>query len=136
MSREPIFTGLCAMCANLLYGSSSAGAANSNCKSGAPIDKQGRPVLTAAAAPDVNAQPPCFLRYSPGVFAAEAPAMFAHDPESNALRLVDSTNGYPWVSEKPGELLYCQDCHDRWLSTSERNRWRHIPFRDKASQGN
>ena len=108
----------------------------SNCKSGPPIDKQGQAVRTAAGAPDVDAQPPCFLRYSPAMFAAEAPAMFAHDDETNALSLRDSEGGYPWISERAGEWLYCEDCYERWLSTSERSRWHFVPFRDKASQGN
>ncbi len=62
--------------------------------------------------------------------------MFEHDEESNALRLRDNENGYPWMSERAGEWLYCVDCYDRWLSTSERSRWHFVPFRDKASQGN
>ena len=62
--------------------------------------------------------------------------MFEHDEDTNALRLRDNENGYPWMSEKPSELLFCVDCYDRWLSTSEKTRWHFVPFRDKASQGN
>ena len=62
--------------------------------------------------------------------------MFVHDEETNALGLRDNEEGYPWVSEKRGEWLYCADCYDRWLNTSERSRRHFIPFRDKASQGN
>ena len=62
--------------------------------------------------------------------------MFEHDEDTKALRLRDSENGCPWISEKPGEWLVCVDCYDRWLSTSERTRWHFVPFRDKASQGN
>ena len=63
-------------------------------------------MTTDAGAPDVDAQPPCFLRYSPAMFAAEAPAMFEHDEETNTLRLRDPEGGYPWMSERAGEWLY------------------------------
>ena len=61
--------------------------------------------------------------------------MFVHDKETNALRLRDAQDGYPWVSEKHGEWLYCADCYERWLNASDRSRWNFVPFRDKASQG-
>ncbi len=76
VSRDALFSGMCAMCANLLHGS--VGTKVSNCLSGAPIDKNGQAVLTAAGAPDVDAQPPCFSRYSPAMFAAEAQAINTH----------------------------------------------------------
>ena len=62
--------------------------------------------------------------------------MFVHDEETNALGLRDKEEGHPWVSEKRGEWLYCADCYDRWLNTSERSRRHFVPFSDKASQGN
>ena len=62
--------------------------------------------------------------------------MLVHDDETNALSLRDPEGGYPWISERAGEWLYCEDCYERWLSTSERSRWHFVPFRDKASQGN
>ena len=130
-SKDGLFTGLCAMCAVLLYGPTAGKV--SNCKSGRPINKNGASVCTADGLPDIDAQPPCFLRFSPHLFAEEAPWLFEHDPDTNVLRLRREDEGYPWVSEKDGEWLYCSDCYDRYLSTNERARVHHVPFRDKAT---
>ena len=54
----------------------------SNKKVGPPIDRDGK-VLMHEGVPQTSAQPPFLLRYSPMVFAEEAPAMFSHDPETN-----------------------------------------------------
>ncbi len=70
-SKEGRFICLCAMCAVLLYGP--GGGKLSNCKCGRPIDKNGSPVCTADGAPDIDVQPPCFLRFSPHVFAEARP---------------------------------------------------------------
>lgn len=130
VGKEPLFTGLCAMCANLLYGSAS-GHGISNCKAGHPIDKDGVALHTDSGCPDIEAQPPCFLRFSPQLFAKEVPYVFEHDSATNRLRLKNIDGGYPWFAEKPGHWLYCVDCYDRYISRSERS---HVPFRDKASQ--
>ena len=130
VGKEPLFTGLCAMCANLLYGSCS-GRGISNCRAGHPIDKHGVAVPTVDDRPDTGAQPPCFLRFSPQLFAEEAPHIFEHDASTNRLRLKNTEGGYPWYAEKRGHWLYCTDCYDRYIAKSERS---HVPFRDKASQ--
>ena len=130
VGKEPLFTGLCAMCANLLYGSWN-GRGISNCKAGHPIDKNGAAVHTEAGHQDTGAQPPCFLRFSPKVFAEEAPHIFEHDAATNRLRLKNTEGGYPWYAEKPGHWLYCTDCYERYIAKTERS---HVPFRDKASQ--
>ncbi len=55
-------------------------------------------------------------------------------------RLSDSPAGFRSTGGSCGVLWvrarYCEDCHERWLSTQERSRWHFVPFRDKASQGN
>ena len=130
VGKEPLFTGLCAMCANLLYGSWT-GRGISNCKAGHPIDKNGTTVHTEAGCPDTGAQPPCFLRFSPKLFAEEAPHIFEHDPATNRLRLKNTEGGYPWFAEKRGHWLYCTDCYERYIAKTEKS---HVPFRDKASQ--
>ena len=130
VGKEPLFTGICAMCANLLYGSWN-GRGISNCKAGHPIDKNGAVVRTEVGRPDTGAQPPCFLRFSPKLFAEEAPHIFEHDPATNKLRLKNTEGGYPWYAEKPGHWLYCTDCFERYIAKTEGS---HVPFRDKASQ--
>ena len=130
VGKEPLFTGLCAMCANVLYGSYS-GRGISNCRAGHPIDKDGVAVCTVDNCPDTGAQPPCFLRFSPQLFAEEAPHIFKHDACTNRLRLKNTDGGYPWFAEKLGNWLYCTDCYERYIAKSERS---HVPFRDKASQ--
>ena len=132
VGKEAVFTGLCAMCANLLYGVGSSGGRDiSNCKCGHPIDKHGVAIRTMDNHPDVDAQPPCFLRFSPKLFATEAPHMFEHDSCTNRLRLKNKHYGAPWISQKPGHWLYCVDCYDRYIGKSNKS---HVPFRDKASQ--
>ena len=78
-------------------------------------------------------------RYSPQLFAKEAPELFSHDPETNRLCLKDGKKE-PWLrdmsfakSEKQKTWLYCVDCHTRYFSTGKRVSG-HIPFRDRASQ--
>ena len=130
VGKEPLFTGICAMCGSLLYGSCN-GRGNSNGKAGHPIDKNGVTVLTKAGHADTDAQPPCFLRFSPKLFAQEAPHIFEHDAATNRLRLKNTEGGYPWYAEKAGHWLYCIDCFDRYIAKTEKS---HVPFRDKASQ--
>ena len=68
---RPIFDGLCAFCASLLWGG-----ANTNARYGCPIDRHGAKLLDEKGGPLTQAQPPCVLRYSPSLFANEAPAVF------------------------------------------------------------
>ena len=132
VGKEPLFTGLCAMCANLLYGSGTYNGRDiSNCRAGHPIDKNGVAVRTADDRPDTRTQPPCFPRFNPQLFAEEAPHIFEYDASTNRLRLKNTDGGYPWYAEKRGHWLYCTDCYERYIAKSERS---HVPFRDKASQ--
>ena len=92
-----------------MYGASDSHTV-SNTKSGRPLDKNGDPLVTGDGSPDVRTQPPCFLRYSPQVFEKEAVDMFAHDVDTNRLKLRRPEAGaYPWMSERPGEWL-CDFC--------------------------
>ena len=68
------------------------------------MDKNGHPLVTGDGEPDVRTQPPCFLRYSLQVFEKEAFDMFAHDVDTNRLKLRRPEVGaYPWMSERAGE---------------------------------
>ena len=132
VGSKPIFDGICSMCAALLYGDVDGHSASSNKSCGAPLDRDGAPIS------NVHAQPPFLLRYSPGLFAKEASAMFNHDVDTNRLSLVEGMHA-PWRRkeharanlEKP--WLYCVDCKNTYFPSSKRQRG-HIPFRDKASQ--
>ena len=160
VGKKPLFDGMCADCACLLYGSVN-GFALSNKKAGPPIDRDG------SVHDDPKAQPPCLLRFSPQLFAKEAPSMFEHDLSTNCLRLKPGS-AEPWlrrtlphqVVDSKASWLYCRelnafmrafgcvwatflkehvnqqeghDCYNKHLG--QRARQRHIPFRDKASQG-
>jgi hypothetical protein len=135
VSKEGLYTGMCAICANLLYGPADGRGKVSNCKSGMPLDREGQPLTTSNGSPDVDAQPCCFLRFSPNVFQDEAPYMFKHNADSNVLSLGRHDEGFPWISEHPDEWLYCVECFERYINGSDRSRMIHVPFRDKASQG-
>ncbi len=80
----------------------------------------------------VEIQPPALLRYSPALFAKEAPEVFVHDPATNTLRLKPDKRE-PWVKPNNQSFLYCVDCYDRFISPKE-NTFSFVPFRDKASQ--
>ena len=135
LSNEPVYSGMCALCANLLYTGPSCDRANvSNSRSGPPVNREGNKLYTSEGAPDTAAQPSCFLRFSPNVFAKEASHMFEHDEESNLLSLRNPDAGLPWMSERSGEWLYCVDCYDRFVGDKDRLRSSHVPFRDLASQ--
>ena len=69
-----------------------------------------------------NAQPPFLLRYSPRLFAEEAPEMFTYDEKTNGLRLRDYKRP-SWIREtcktgvKPdynNTWCYCPACRDRY----------------------
>ena len=133
VGRKPLVDGICANCGCLLYGTVN-GFALSNKNSGPPTDRDG------AVHDDPAAQPPFLLRFSPRLFAREVPAIFEHDPASNRLRLKGAAEE-PWLRKtlphqraNPDSCwLYCHDCHD--TNFGQKARQRHIPFRDKASQG-
>ena len=126
------------MCGTLLHGEINQRSANHNKTAGPPVDRDGTILLYPDGDPKTDAQPPFLLRYSPQLFAKEAPAVFAHDQESNRLSLVAGAQA-PWLrheharSNKASPWLYCIDCRDRFFKTGKREHG-HIPYRDKASQ--
>ena len=87
VGSKPIFDGICAMCGTLLHGVIDHRSALSNKTAGLPLDRDGNVILHPDGTPRVDAQPPFLLRYSPSLFAKEAPAMFKHDPDTNRLSL-------------------------------------------------
>ena len=130
VGERPIFDGMCAMCATLLYGES--GGALSNKSAGPPCNREGE------AIEDVHAQPPCLLRYSPAAFAKAAPALFVHDPATNRLSLKPGMRE-PWLrfprgDAAPTDWLFCVECQARWFPSPGQRRHSHVPFRDRASQ--
>ena len=137
VGTKPIFDGICSMCGALLFGVVDGHSGLSNKSAGPPTDRDGT-ILTDGGALKIDAQPPFLLRYSPSLFAQEAPAMFKHDPETNRLSIIDGMKP-PWLrkeharSNKAAPWYYCVDCKDRYFKSGKRERG-HIPFRDKASQ--
>ena len=126
VGREGLYTGMCAICANLLYGPADGRGKVSNCKSDAPLDREGRPLTTSDGSPDVDAQPCCFPRFFPNVFQDWAPYMFKHDPESNVLSQARQDECYPWMPERPGEWLYCINSYQRYVVGKDRSRALHV----------
>ena len=88
-----------------------------------------------------DAQPPFLLRYSPQLFAKEAPEMFVYDADTNRLSLRDGMSE-PWLrpshptiaQDDPNTWLYCTECRERWFRKRGERQQAHVPFRDKASQ--
>ena len=84
-----------------------------------PTDRDGNALPpNPDGTPQVHAQPPFLLRYSPRYFAREevAPAWFVHDPDTNRLSLRPGVHP-PWLrpNAPPGEhsvWLYCEDDPD------------------------
>ena len=133
VGANPLFDGICAMCGALLYGAYKG--AHTNRYYGPPSDRDGHVIA------DTTAQPPFLLRYSPQLFAKEAPTWFEHDPETNRLSLRPGVPK-PWVRQPVPSVqmdesrpwLYCIDCKDRYFADSgERGTHSHIPYRDRAS---
>ena len=52
--------------------------------------------MTVDGLPMTDAQPPFLLRYSPQLFAKEAPEMFAYDSDTNRLSLREG-KAEPWL---------------------------------------
>ena len=132
----PLFRGMCAFCARLLT------APNESIvgwRTGPPIDRHGERSLDESGSPNLCAQPPCLLRYSPSLFAKEAPAVFDHDPATNCLTLKPGQQP-PWLREnvRHGDSniwLYCEDCYTQYIGPRDRRKSASgVPFRDKASQ--
>ena len=110
---------------------------------GKPINRDGTPLVDAHGNPQTDAQPPFLLRFSPRLFAKEAPEVFEWDPATNKLKLKDGVkppwirNMVDWVKDKGKTWLYCQECKDRYLPTKGQPNTRpFIPYRDKAAQRN
>ena len=141
VGRKPLFDGMCSMCGALLHGVQNKSSALSNKSSGPPCNRDGNAVTRSNGSPDTEAQPPFLLRYSPQLFAKEAPYVFAHDPETNRLRLQPGMSE-PWIrpshpnipEDDPNTWLYCTDCRQRWFRKRGEKPQSHVPFRDKASQ--
>ena len=129
---------MCSMCGALLFGVVDGHSAMSNKSCGPPTDRDGTILTDGEGGLKVGAQPPFLLRYSPSLFAKEAPAMFQHDPETNCLSIVEGMKP-PWLrrehvrSNHAAPWFYCVDCKDRYFKSGKRERG-HIPFRDRASQ--
>ena len=97
------------------------------------MSRDGDPIATADGLPDVDAQPPFLLRFSPSVLAEEVPCVFEHDRATNRLFLRQGMDP-PWVVKTvEGKWEYCKDCGSRYLG-SQRARKSHVPYWDKASQ--
>ena len=79
LGSKPLFDGLCSCCATLLFGHYNDSSAGTNWKPAPPIDRFGEKLVRPDGKSDTNAQPPCFLRYSPRLFAEETRALcFSH----------------------------------------------------------
>ncbi len=139
VGAKPIFDGICSQCGTLLHGFLGNHSALSNKVAGPPLDRDGALLVEEDGSPKVNAQPPCLLRFSPSLFAKEAPAMFKHDEETNRLSLQEGRRE-PWLrvehhsqTSAGSAWLYCRDCVDRYFDTGKRAHG-HLPYRDRASQ--
>ena len=87
---KPLFDGFCSMCGTLLHDLS-------NGHRGDPVNRDGNPLLKPSGEPDVDAQPPFLLRFSPAFFAKEALSVFQHDTATNSLSLRDGVDA-PWIA--------------------------------------
>ena len=139
VGKKPIFDGICSFCGTLLHGDINDLSSLSNKRTSPPVNRDGEELHNPDGSVATHAQPPFLLRYSPALFAKEAPAMFEHDPTTNRLSLKGER---PWVRPTHGHYgryveehktwLYCGECKDR-LFPHGRPR-PHIPFRDRAAQ--
>ena len=83
------------------------------------------------------------LRYSPHLFAQEAPEMFVYDEKTNRLGLREGREP-PWIRVFHGDVktdrnktwLYCGQCKDHYCPEKGQRNGPHVPFRDRASQYN
>ena len=137
--KKPLFDGICSQCGTLLYGLVGQHSALHNKCAGCPMDRDSMVLANDDGTPQTDAQPPCLLRYSPQLFAEEAPEIFAYDPNTNRLSLKEGKRE-PWKrdmtrakNDRHKTWLYCTDCHSQHFATGKRV-FGHIPFRDRASQ--
>ena len=135
-SSKALLDGICSQCGAFLHGACNQNSALSNKCSAPPTNRDGQPLFHDDGSPKTEAQPPFLLRWSPALYAKEAPAIFAHDPETNTVALQPGVHE-PWLAKCSTEgaantWLYCRDCKQRWFP--ERRGQSHIPFRDAASQ--
>jgi len=108
---------------------------------GPPINRDGT-TLIKDGVPETEAQPPFLLRFSPQMFAREAPEIFEHDSETNRLRLKEGKKE-PWIKPASNRTkdvintwMYCYDCKSRYCPDSRSVPRTHLTFRDRASQLN
>jgi len=140
VSNKPLFEGICSMCGCLLYGVSGR-ACLSNVYFGPPINRDGTIIKDGTAR--IEAQPPFLLRFSPQLFAKEAPEIFEYDPATNRLRLKEGKR-QPWLKSFKNRSkdeantcwLYCYDCKVRYCPDSKTLPKTHLPYRDRSSQLN
>eukprot|EP00973_Karenia_brevis_P072544 10076827-Karenia_brevis.AAC.1 len=114
VGSKPIFDGICAQCGTLLHGPQNANSALSNKRTAPPMNRDGNLITHEDGSPQTEAQPPFILRYSPALFAREAPAMFSHDETTNRLSLRPDMSE-PWLRppharhQNNHTWLYCVD---------------------------
>ncbi len=141
VGQRPILDAICAQCGSLLHGMVNQGSALSNKTCGPPSDRDGRAIRNPDGSPMTDAQPPFLLRYSPALYAKEAPEIFIHEPMTNRLSLKPGVPA-PWIrpfhpevaAEDENKWLYCVPCRERYFPKKGERAQSHIPFRDKASQ--
>jgi len=138
VGAKPLFDGLCSQCGTLLHGAVNHNSALSNKTVGPPTDRDGVVLQHDDGSPCTDAQPPFLLRFSPQLFAKEAPEMFHHDATTNRLSLREGKRE-PWLRDESkarsneGPWLYCLSCHTRYIKSGKKA-YGHIPYRDRASQ--
>ena len=98
VSKHALFDGTCSMCGALLYGPLNRTSAISNKCSAPPSNRDGMPLRNVDGTPRTDAQPPFLLRYSPQLFAKEAPEMFVWGESTNRLSLA-SGKAEPWIRQ-------------------------------------
>ena len=137
VGNKPLFDGICAFCGAWLHGDQNQHTALSNKCTGKPVDADGNELPRQQGKVQTQAQPPFLLRYSPQLFAEEAPEIFVHDENTNCLSLRAEVELEPWLRpshsrhvEAEKTWLYCTACHGNLFQGKSR-----LPFRDRASQG-
>jgi hypothetical protein len=138
VGSKALFDGICAQCGTLLHGALNQNSALSNKCTGPPSNRDGKALFDDDGAPVTSAQPPFLLRYSPKLFAKDAPSVFVYDEETNRLSLQEGIKREPWRRATdaggPNTWLYCRDCKERWFPDPGQRMHSHVPFRDRASQ--
>ena len=87
------------------------------------MNRDGTTLVSAAGAPETQAQPPCLLRYSPQLWAKELPTMFVHDPETNKLSLQPGRHP-PWIRKtSEQDRASTRDSTKTWLYCKLGSAW-------------